>query len=142
MDYSMATPLYVDGNGSMVGEVIGQETDTGFQYGPFFSHGSILFDQDSLQPMRIPAGYDMLNDRNWDQRIFSMDEAACVAIGDTRARFPLLFELMRCAGAPAAQIARELLQREEAGLYYYVQVFEVDRSTGQMRNAPPQPWQN
>ncbi len=127
LSYSMATPFFRYGDGQRISEVIGRETPLGLQLGSVMTHGSMLFDNDGLSS-RLPFGYDMLNDSNWDQRMFSSDEAACVAIGDTRARFPILFDIMRSAGAPLAQIARELLKREKEGCYYHVAEYRVDTS--------------
>jgi hypothetical protein len=137
------TPFFVSGNRNLIAEVVGQETPTGFRPGPIFTHGTMLFDGDHLQPMHIPVGPNMIKDDQWDSRHFSLDEAACVAIGDVRARFPVVFELMKSAGAPLAQIARELLRREAEGTYYYVHMFQTDRSTGATMNypAPPAPQQ-
>jgi hypothetical protein len=136
MDVSVATPFFVTGDHNLIAEVVGQETSRGFQPGPVFTHGTMLFDGDQLQPMHVPAGACMIHDNAWDARHFSLDEAACVAIGDVRARFPVLFELMKNAGAPLAQIAREILKKEHEGIYYYIHVFQVDRATGQTRNYP------
>jgi hypothetical protein len=137
--YSLATPLFQDGTGNILAEVVGQDTANGFEPGPVFSHGSMFFEKDEMRPMPIPIGSDMIMDQFWDTTHFNMDEAACLAIGDVRARFPVLFELMRMAGAPVAQMAREILRRERRGYVYYVQIFYKDPLTGRMENhhGPP-----
>lgn len=137
--YSLATPLFQDGTGNILAEVVGQDTVNGFEAGPVFSHGSMFFEKDEMRPMPIPIGSDMIMDQFWDHTHFNMDEAACLAIGDVRARFPVLFELMRMAGAPVAQMAREILRREQRGYIYYVQIFYKDPLTGRMENhhGPP-----
>lgn len=137
VEFSVATPFHVTGDHMQIAEVIGQETEAGFELGPLFTHGSMLFNGDQLQPMHIPSGHEMLETDEWDQRHFSTDEAACIAIGDTRARFPVLFNLMQSAGAPAAQIAREILRREQQGFAYHVSIYQLDPVTGRYRNFPP-----
>lgn len=131
MNFSRAMPVFVNSEEGLVYPSVGFVNGPEFQPLPAISYGSILFGGDGFFGTHLPQGPNMLYACEWDSTAFNMDEAACVAIGDVRARHPVLFELMRAAGAPLAQIAREILQREEAGQSYTLTVYQTDSRTQQ-----------
>lgn len=101
------------------------------------SNEDIMFHDGGVVAHTIPMGPTMLDVNQWATGLYTPAQAAAFITGEVRGRYPVLFDIMRQAGAPVAQIAREIMRREALGIYYQTQAFFVDPVTGCLTTTPP-----